>query len=80
MEKKAVLYDYNSELMNVYKCLKDEELFEKLCDELNKHEANHSEEYYYEIRNMDRDKKSISKLSEYKRAARTIYLNKAYIG
>ena len=75
--KKAVLNDYNSELMNVYKCLKDEELFDKLCDELNKHEANHSEEYYYEIRNMDRDKKSISKLSEYKRAARTIYLNKA---
>lgn len=75
--KKAVLNDYNSELMNVYKCLKDEELFDKLCSELNKHEANHSEEYYYEIRNMDRDKKSISKLSEYKRAARTIYLNKA---
>ena len=75
--KKAVLNDYNSELMNVYKCLKDEELFDKLCSELNKHEANHSEEYYYEIRNMYRDKKSISKLSEYKRVARTIYLNKA---
>ena len=75
--KKAVINDYNSELMNVYECIKDEKKFANMCTELNKHEANHSEEYYYEIRDLDRDKKKFNKLAAYKRAARTIYLNKA---
>ena len=63
--------------MNVYECIKDEKKFEAMCRELNHHEAEHSEEYYYEIRNLDRDKKKFNKLVDYKRAARTIYLNKA---
>lgn len=75
--KKAVLNDYNKELMNVFECIKDETKFEKMCNELNHHEANHSEEYYYEIRDKDRDKSKFNKLADYKRAARTIYLNKA---
>lgn len=75
--KKAVLNDYNSELMNVFECIKDENKFEKMLSELNRHETCHTEEYYYSIRNIDRDKKKFSKLADYKRAARTIYLNKA---
>lgn len=75
--KKAVLNDFNKELINVYECIKDESKFEKMCVELNRHEANHSEEYYYSVRNLDRDKKSFNKIADYKRAARTIYLNKA---
>lgn len=75
--KKAVINDYNTELMNVYECIKDEKKFANMCTELNKHETNHSEEYYYEIRDLDRDKKKFNKLADYKRAARTIYLNKA---
>ena len=75
--KKAVLNDYNNELMNVFECIKDEVKFEKMCNELNHHETNHSEEYYYEIRNKDRDKNKFNKIVDYKRAARTIYLNKA---
>lgn len=75
--KKAVINDYNEELMNVFNCIKDEVKFNKMCLELNHHEANHSEEYYYEIRNKDRDKVKFKKLADYKRAARTIYLNKA---
>ncbi len=75
--KNAVINDYNIELMNVYKCIKDERNFNLMCKELNKHETNHSEEYYYEIRNLDKDKKKFNKLADYKRAARTIYLNKA---
>lgn len=75
--KKAVLNDYNKELMNVFECIKDEVKFEKMCNELNHHETNHSEEYYYEIRDKDRDKSKFNKLADYKRAARTIYLNKA---
>ena len=75
--KKAVINDYNSELMNVFECIKDEEKFDKMCTELNHHEANHSEEYYYQVRNIDRDVKKYNKLADYKKAARTIYLNKA---
>ena len=75
--KTAVINDYNNELMNVYECIKNENKFANMCNELNKHETKHSEEYYYEIRNLDRDKKKINKLADYKRAARTIYLNKA---
>ena len=48
-----------------------------MCRELNHHETEHSEEYYYEIRNIDRDKNKFNKIADYKRAARTIYLNKA---
>lgn len=74
---KAVINDYNIELMNVYNCIKNERKFNLMCKELNKHETNHSEEYYYEIRSLDKDKKKFNKLADYKRAARTIYLNKA---
>jgi len=31
--KKAVLNDYNKELMNVFECIKDEAKFEKMCNE-----------------------------------------------
>ena len=75
--KKAVINDYNSELMNVFECIKDEDKFDKMCTELNHHEASHSEEYYYQVRNIDRDVKKYNKLADYKKAARTIYLNKA---
>lgn len=75
--KNAVINDSNKELMNVYECIKDDEKFDKMCKELNHHEANHSEEYYYKIRNIDREALKYEKLTDYKRAARTIYLNKA---
>ena len=47
-----------------------------MCSELNKHEANHSEEYYYQTREMDRSE-GFNELPIYVRAARAIYLNKA---
>lgn len=75
--KKTVINDYNTELMNVFVCIKDEEKFTKMCSELNHYEASHSEEFYLEIRNKDRDKVKFRKMPDYKRAARTIYLNKA---
>lgn len=74
---KAMINDSNKELMNVYNVLRDEEKFKKLCRELNKHETKHSEEYYYKVRDKDKNKNTFNKLSDYKRAARTIYLNKA---
>ena len=75
--KSAVINDSNKELMNVYSVLCDEEKFKKMCNVLNTYEANHSEEFFYEIRNKDRNKKTFNRLSDYTRAARTIYLNKA---
>ena len=75
--KKAVINDYNDELMNVFRCIKDENDFSKMCTELNKYEVNHSEEFYYEMRSKDKDKAKYQKMLNYKKAARTIYLNKA---
>ena len=75
--KNAVINDSNEELMNVYKCLCDEEKFKKMCSLLNHYETEHSEDFYYEIRNKDKNKNTYNRLSDYAKAARTIYLNKA---
>ena len=75
--KNAVINDSNEELMNVYKCLCDEEKFKKMCSLLNHYETEHSEDFYYEIRNKDKNKNTYNRLSDYTTAARTIYLNKA---
>ena len=75
--KNAVINDSNKELMNVYKCLCDEDKFKKMCAILNHYEAEHSEQFFYEIRDKDKNKKTFDRLSDYTRAARTIYLNKA---
>ncbi len=74
--EKAVINDYNSELINVYNLLASKKL-NYLYKQLKTHESNNSEEYYYAIRGMDRDKETFDKLKDYERAARTIYLNKA---
>ena len=75
--KKAVINDYNADLINTYNVICDDDIFDKMCRELNKHEKNHSEDYYYEVRNKDRNKNTFNRLADYTRAARTIYLNKA---
>jgi len=75
--KKAVINDSNSELMNIYKVMCDDEKYSKMCNLLNNYEVKNSEEFYYEIRNKDRVREKYNKLSDYAKAARTIYLNKA---
>lgn len=74
--KKATINDFNAELVCAYKCFQNDELFESLKNELKKHEFNHSEEYYYQIRSMDKEEEFLS-LPIYVRAARMIYLNKS---
>ena len=74
--KQAVINDSNQELMNVYKVLCDQDKYTKMCKVLNQYEAHHSEKQYYEIRNQDKEK-SFARLSDYKKAARTLYLNKS---
>lgn len=74
--QKAIINDSNKELMNVYECIKDKTKVLALCEELKHHEEKHCKEYFYKIRNLDRNKEEFNKLEDYKRAARTIYLNK----
>ena len=41
--KNAVINDSNKELMNVFSCIKDEDKFIKMCNELNRYETVHCE-------------------------------------
>lgn len=67
----ACLYDNNKELVNTYKVVRDD--LDNLIECLATHKLNHSKEYYYKIRDLDR---STVELSNIEKAARTIYLNK----
>lgn len=74
--KNATINDVNQELLAIYTCLKDDELYRLMLEELDKHEKYHSEEYYYQVREWDRDPRfELEPL--WKRAARAIYLNKS---
>lgn len=73
---KASINDMNEELICVYKCLCDDKLYNEMVKMLIAHENNHSEEYFYKIREMDREE-SFTSLPLYERAARMIYLNKS---
>lgn len=74
--KKAVINDVNQELLAIYTCLKDDELYELMLKELDNHEKNHSKDYYYSVRDWDRNSRfELEPL--WKRAARAIYLNKS---
>lgn len=74
--KNATINDVNLELLAIYNCMKDDELYRLMLEELDKHEERHNEEYYYEVRSWDRDNRfELEPL--WKRAARAIYLNKS---
>lgn len=74
--KNATINDVNLELLAIYTCMKDDELYKLMLEELDKHEEKHNEEYYYEVRSWDRDNRfELEPL--WKRAARAIYLNKS---
>ena len=65
------LFDNNEELVNAYCIVRDK--LDELISLLTTHQKNHSQEYFYQIRNLDRQD---IKLSDVDRAARTIYLNR----
>jgi len=72
LPENAVLIDKNKELMNIYRVLKSNvnELIELLRDHKN------NREYFYKIRNIDRDSGEYDKWTDVEKASRTIYLNK----
>ena len=68
----AFISDLNCELINTYKVVKDN--VEDLIKELLKYK--NEKEFYYKIRELDRDLSGYNKLSPIQKAARFIYLNK----
>ena len=70
--KTAYVNDINQELIRVYEVIKND--VEALIDALEgfKNES----DYYYSVRDWDRDKKKYAELPDVKKAARILYLNK----
>lgn len=72
LPKKAVVNDVNSELINVYKVIRDD--VESLINDLAKHK--NEADYYYEIRAYDREPSIYNNLTDIERSSRILYLNK----
>lgn len=70
--KKAIVNDINEELINLYKVIKDN--VEELIEDLKKHK--NESDYFYSIRELDRDIEVYKKLTPVQRASRIHYLNK----
>lgn len=70
---KSTINDFNTELIFAYKAIRDN--LDELIDNLKVHEENNSSDYYYQIREWDRNG-IIENKSNVERAARFIFLNK----
>ncbi len=68
----AIVNDLNGDLIAVYETIRDD--VESLIADLKKHE--NTPEYFYTIRDLDRDKAAYQAMSKVARASRLIYLNK----
>jgi len=71
---KAVINDFNEQLILAYNAIKEN--IDDLISLLKKYQNRNNENYYYEIRNLDRDPKIFNKLTNVEKAARLIFLNK----
>lgn len=69
---KATVNDINSDLINMYTIIKTN--VDGLIEDLRKHR--NDEEYFYSIRELDRNKEKYYDLSPVEKASRIIYLNK----
>jgi DNA adenine methylase len=72
--KKAIINDFNEQLIVTYNVIKEN--VEGLISLLKKYQKMNNEEYFYEVRNLDRDESKFVKLSNIEKAARLIFLNK----
>lgn len=70
--RNAIVNDLNADLMLVYEVIRDDVEF--LIAALEQHE--NTAEYFYNIRDLDRDKNAYREMSAVERASRIIYLNK----
>lgn len=71
---KAIINDFNSELINVYVTIRD--FTDELIKELQFHKDNNTSEYFYTVREYDRNIEIFSQMSDVQKAGRIIYLNK----
>lgn len=69
---KAIVNDLNGDLIVVYEVIRDD--VESLIEDLKKH--NNSKDYFYAIRDLDRDRNAYQAMSKVERASRLLYLNK----
>lgn len=72
--KKAIINDFNKELINVYNVIKNNP--EELISLLVNHKKKNNEDYFYSIRELDRDEVRYGKMTNIEKAARVLYLNK----
>ena len=72
--KKAIINDFNAQLIFTYNAIRDN--VEDLILLLKEHQKNNCKEYFYEIRNIDRDIEKFNLLTSIEKAARLIFLNK----
>lgn len=70
--KNAIVNDINTDLITVYEVIRDD--IENLIESLRKHE--NTSDYFYAIRDMDRNKESYQNISKIEKASRLIFLNK----
>lgn len=72
--KRAVINDSNDQLMLTYQAIEDN--VDELIELLKVHKKLNSEDYYYKIRNLDRNQSEFNALTTTQKAARLIFLNK----
>ena len=72
-DKKVYLFDINKELINTYKVIRNYP--NELIESLKEFKTKHNKEFYYQIRELDRNE-DYKNLDNIIKAARFIYLNK----
>jgi len=70
--KTAIINDINAELINLYEVIKNN--VDELIEDLKQHR--NEEAYFYELRELDRNKEDYNHLTSSQRASRLIFLNK----
>ena len=70
--RRALVNDLNQDLITVYRVIKENA--DALIEHLSRHE--NTPEYFYRIRDLDRDKDAYAALSDVEKASRLLYLNK----
>lgn len=71
LSSRASLCDRNTELINAYRIVRDNP--QALLHLLQQHQAHHNNDYFYQVRNRDRQPSPTDPVEQ---ASRTIYLNK----
>jgi DNA adenine methylase len=72
LPEKSILIDNNPELINCYNVIRNN--VEDLIQSLKKHK--NEKEYFYQVRDLDRDINNFEKMNDIEKASRTIFLNK----